>query len=286
LALFSCRDKEIKSDASGTFESSSTIVSTEASGKILALDVNEGDVLRQGQLVGYVDSAQLHLSKLQLLQNKKAILSGRPDKRAQSESLESQIENAISDRDRIQNLVKGGIASQKQLDDANAKITVLKSQLVGLQSNLSTTTVNLNEQGNNVQSQLGLIEDQIRRCKIVNPVNGTVLTKYVNTFEMTGVGKPLYEIADLSVLDLRAYITADQFAKVKIGDKVKVNVDAGGGKSKTYEGIVSWISDKAEFTPKTIQTKDERANRVYAIKIRVHNDGIIKIGMFGEVFFS
>jgi len=284
--FFSCKEKQNKSDAAGTFEATEIIVSAEQSGKILALNVNEGDLLQQDQLVGHIDSTHFYLSKLQLLQNKKTVLSGRPDTRVQSESLKSQIKTATSDKDRVENLVKGGVASQKQLDDANAKITVLESQLAALQSNLAISTVNLNEQGNNVVSQVDLIEEQLRKCKIINPVNGTVLTKYANAYEMTSVGKPLYEIADLSSLELRAYITADQFANVKIGDKVKVDIDAGAGNSRSYEGIVDWISDKAEFTPKTIQTKDERANRVYAIKMKVKNDGLIKIGMYGEVSFN
>jgi len=285
ILFLSCGEKLSKSDATGTFEATVTIVSAEGSGQILALNIHEGDSLTKGQLIGYLDSMSLHLSKMQLIQNKKTILSGRPDIRAQSESLQAQIENAKSDRDRIENLVKGGVATKRQLDDANSKIDVLQSQLLALKSNLSTTTTNLNEQGNSVVIQLAQIEDQLRKCSIINPTKGTVLVKYANAYEMASVGRPLYEIADLSEINLRAYITADQFSRVKIGSGAKVTVDAEGGKSKAYDGIVEWISDKAEFTPKTIQTRDERANRVYAIKIRVHNDGTLKIGMYGEVIF-
>jgi HlyD family secretion protein len=284
--VLSCNNKSSTNDASGTFEATETIVSAETNGKILALNIEEGDVIRQGQQVGYIDSMQLHLSRLQLIQSQKAILSGRPDKKSQVEALEKELENAQSERKRIENLVKGDVASQKQLDDADSRIAVIKAKIDALTNSLSTTTASMNEQGGTIAVQLAQVEDQLHKCTIVNPVNGTVLSKYANVYEMTAAGRPLYKIADLSVINLRAYITASQFAKVKIGDKVKVSVDAEEGKSKMYDGVVEWINNKAEFTPKTIQTKDERANLVYAIKIRVQNDGFLKIGMYGEVQLS
>jgi HlyD family secretion protein len=284
--IHSCSNKKNSNDASGTFEATETIVSAEANGKILALNFEEGDVLKQGQPVGNIDSTQLHLNRMQLLQNQKAILSGRPDTKSQLEALEKEHEYAISDRRRIENLVKGNVASPKQLDDADNKIAVLQSKIDAMKNTLSTTTSTLNEQGGTVAVQLAQVEDQLSKSTIINPVNGTVLNKYANVYEMTAVGRPLYKIADLSVIILRAYITADQFAKVKLGNKVKVSVDAEDGKQKTYDGVVEWINNKAEFTPKTIQTKDERANLVYAIKIKVQNDGLLKIGMYGEVLFN
>lgn len=284
--LFSCNNGDNANDASGTFEATETIVSAEANGKILALEITEGDVLKQGQQIGYIDSMQLHLSRMQLMQSQKAILSGRPDVKTQIESLQKELDNALSDKKRIENLVKGEVASQKQLDDANTRIAVLQSKIDAQKSILNTTTSTLNEQGNTIEIQLAQVEDQLRKCNIINPVNGTVLTKYSNAFEMTAAGKPLYKIADLSMIELRAYITSDQFSKVKLNDKVKVTVDAENGKSKSYDGIVNWINNKAEFTPKTIQTKNERANLVYAIKIKVQNDGLLKIGMYGEVLFN
>ncbi len=283
--FFSCKNNGLESDASGTFEATETVISAEAAGKILAFDIDEGDVLTAAQTIGYIDSTQLYLSKLQLQQNQKAILSGRPDTKVQLEALQKELDNALSDKQRIENLVKGNVASQKQLDDANTRIAILQSKIAATKSTLTTTTSTINEQSGTVAIQLASVEDQLRKCRIVNPVNGTVLTKYANAFEVTAPGKPLYKIADLTEMYLRAYITADQFAKAKIGDKVKVSIDAAEGNSKEYEGVVEWISNKSEFTPKTIQTKDERANLVYAMKIRVKNDGLIKIGMYGEVKF-
>ncbi|MGG7035778.1 MAG: HlyD family secretion protein [Flavobacterium sp.] len=285
IALFSCGKDENENRASGTFEATETIISAEANGKILKLNINEGDFLEQDQKIGYIDSTQLHLSKLQLKQNEKAILSGRPNSKVQIEALQKELENAIKDQKRIENLVKGGVASQKQLDDAHDRITILQSKIDVLKSQLATTTTNLTEQSGTVAVQLAQVEDQLKKCKIVNPISGTVLAKYANVYEMATIGKPIYKIADLSVIKLRAYITASQFAKIKIGDTVKVNVDTEDGKSKTYSGTVEWINSKAEFTPKTIQTKDERVNLVYAVKIRVKNDGTLKIGMYGDLVF-
>jgi HlyD family secretion protein len=284
--VVSCNTNKSTNDASGTFEATETIVSAEANGKILALNIEEGDVIKQGQQVGYIDSTQLHLSRMQLLQSQKAILSGRPDSKSQLEALQKELENAESDRKRIENLVKGGVASQKQLDDADNRVALIKSKIDASRNTLSTTTATINEQGGTVAVQLSQVEDQLHKCTIINPVNGTVLSKYANVYEVTAAGRPLYKIADLSVINLRSYITAGQFSKVKIGDKVKVIADAEEGKSKMYDGVVEWINNKAEFTPKTIQTKDERANLVYAIKVRVQNDGLLKIGMYGEVSFN
>lgn len=285
IALWSCGNEENTNSAYGTFEATETIVSAEANGKILELTINEGDQLETGQKVGYIDSTQLVLSKKQVMQNGKAILSGRPNIKIQIEASKEELENAITDKKRIENLVKGGVATQKQLDDANSKIAILQSKTEALKSQLSTTSNNLTEQSGTVGLQLAQIEDQLQKCKIINPVSGTVLTKYANVYEMAAIGKPIYKIADLSTIKLKAYITASQFAKIKIGDKVKVNSDTEDSNSKSYEGVVEWINSKAEFTPKTIQTKEERANLVYAIKIRVKNDGTLKIGMYGEVVF-
>lgn len=283
--LIACNNNKDKHDASGTFEATETIVSSEATGKIMSFSINEGDVLKQGQVTGYIDSTQLHLARLQLLQNRKAVLSGRPDVKTQIESLQKELDNALADKERIENLVKGQVASQKQLDDANMRIAVLQSKIEAQKSMLNITTSTLNEQGGTVDIQLAQVEDQLKKCNIVNPVNGTVLAKFANAYEMTSTGKPLYKIVDLSVIDLKAFITADQFAKAKLGQKVQVTVDDEGGKSRTYEGNIDWINDKAEFTPKTIQTKNERANLVYAVKIKVKNDGLLKIGMYGEMDF-
>ena len=283
--IVSCNNKNDLYDASGTFESTEIIVSSQANGQLVQFAVDEGDTLNAGAAVGYVDSTQLHLTKLQQLENQKAILAGRPDVQSQIHATQKQIDNTLLDKQRIENLVKGNVATQKQLDDVNSKLAVLQAQLAAQKSALNNTTTTLNEQGNAVTAQLALINDQLKKCVIVNPINGTVLASYANTSEVTAMGKPLYKIADMSVMELKAYITGDQFAKVKLGQKVKVLVDDGSSKYRTYEGEVDWISNKSEFTPKTIQTKNERANLVYAIKIKVKNDGYIKIGMYGEVKF-
>ena len=286
LMLASCKNDNDLYDASGTFEATETIVSAEANGKILELNLEEGESLKQGTQVGYIDSIQLHLTRLQLMQNRKAILSGRPDVTTQIESLQKELENAMNDKKRMENLVKGEVASQKQLDDANTRVSVLQSKIDAQKSILNTTTSTLTEQSNTVEFQLGQVEDQLRKCRIINPVAGTVLTKYANAFEMASVGKPLYKIADLSNMVLRAYISGNQLPNVKLNQKVKVSTDDGKGGYKETEGAISWINDKAEFMPKTIQTKDERANMVYAIKVKVQNDGAYKIGMYGEIKFQ
>jgi len=286
LALGACKKDDDGSDASGTFEATETIVSSEATGKIMAFAVNEGDQLKAGQVLGYVDSTQLHLQKLQLLQSRKAVLSGQPDIRTQLAALEDQLQNAITDKGRIENLVKGNVASQKQLDDANTRIAVLRSQIAAQQNALRTTSTTITEQGGTIGVQLQQVEDQLAKCRITSPVDGTVLATYSNPFEMTSVGRPLFKVADLTTVYLKAYITSDQFLKVKVGQPVRVLVDSGDGGTKTYTGDVDWISDRSEFTPKTIMTKNERANLVYAIKVKVKNDGLIKIGMYGEVAFA
>jgi HlyD family secretion protein len=285
ISITSCRENH-KYDASGSFEAIETIISAEVNGKILQLNISEGDQLEPGQIIGYIDSTQLHLNKMQLTQNKKALLSGRPATKIQTEALKQELANAVLDRDRTENLVKGGVASLKQLDDANSRVTTLQSKIDAQENSLQTTTSTLNEQGNTLDVQLNEINDQLRKCTITNPVKGTVLTKYAEQYEIAVMGKPLYKIADISTLVLRAYITGDQLHEVKIGQSVKVFTDDGKGGFKETSGVVTWINDKSEFTPKAIQTKNERANLVYAIKVNVKNDGYLKIGMYGEVMLN
>jgi HlyD family secretion protein len=286
VTIASCKEKTNNHDASGSFEAVETMVAAEASGKILQLSIEEGQELDSGKIVGYIDSMQLHLNKLQLKQNKVAILSGRPETSIQTEALKSELANAVLNRDRTANLVKGGVASQKQLDDQNAQIAILQSRINGQENSLHTTTSSLNEQGTSVDAQMKEINNQLQKCVIINPVKGTILTKYAEPYEMASLGRPLYKIADLSTIILRAYITGDQLQQVKLDQQVKVFTDDGKGGYKETSGIITWINDKAEFTPKTIQTKNERANLVYAIKVSVKNDGYLKIGMYGEVAWN
>ena len=285
LLLLSCTEESHEFDAAGNFEAVETLVSSEASGKILALDVMEGEILEKDQLVGYIDSTQLFLSKLQLEQNRKAILSGRPDIKIQLESLQKELANAITDRDRIENLVKGEVASQKQLDDANTRIEIIQSKIEAQKSVLTTSTNTLTEQSSTIEIQQAIIEDQLYKCRIINPVNGTVLTKYAEPFEMTSPGRPLYKIADLETMFIRIYISETQLSQIKIGQKVDVYTDISRKDFKKYDGTISWVSSRAEFTPKIVQTKEERVTLVYAVKVLVKNDGCLKIGMPGEVNF-
>lgn len=283
LLAVACNRNKIQHDASGTFEAVETIVSAEGNGRILALNVQEGDMPQGGTIVGYIDSTQLCLQRNVLVKNQKAIRAGMPDIRIQLQALEEELDNAVTDRNRIQVLVKGNVASQKQLDDANARVATLKAKTEAQRSMLQKNTGTLSQQEEAVQAQLNQLNDQILRCRILNPLSGTVLERYAEAGEHTGIGKPLYKIANLEYLSLRAYVTGDQYAQLKLGQTVKVFTDEGKDASKEYKGTIEWISNKAEFTPKTIQTKDERANLVYAIKIRVKNDGFLKIGMYGEM---
>jgi HlyD family secretion protein len=285
LSLTACNNNNTSFDATGTFEADEVIVSSEVAGRVLSFTVEEGQEIKKGTIIGYIDSTQLHLSKLQLQESRKAVLAGRPDTRTQIEATKKEIENAKIEKQRIENLVKGNVASPKQLDDINSKLAVLEARLAAQQNSLTTTTSTLNEQSNAIGIQLAMVEDQLKRCKLVNPINGTVLTKYVMENEMTMPGKALYKIADLSAVNLRAYVSGNQLPELKLGQQVEVLVDSADGEYKTYSGTVTWISDKAEFTPKTIQTKEERANLVYAVKISVKNDGFLKLGMYGEVNF-
>jgi len=281
--LVSCHPSGLQYDASGSFEAVETIISAEVTGQILQLRVEEGEELAAGQVVGQIDSTQLEAQKLQLMQNRTAILSARPESAVQTEALKKELASVVLDRDRTAKLVGGGVAAQKQLDDANAKVRTLEARISAQESSLQTTTSSLNEQGRTVEAQLALIDDQLAKCVITNPLKGTVLSKYAEQHEMATLGRSLYKIADLSQMTLRAYITGDQLPQVKLNQKVKVFTDDGKGGFKQAEGLVTWVSDKAEFTPKAIQTKTERANLVYAIKVRVRNDGTYKIGMYGEI---
>ena len=286
MSINSCKEEKKNYDASGSFEAVETLIAAEANGKLLQLNIEEGQQLDSGQVIGYIDSTQLHLNKLQLMQNKKAILSGRPEANVQVESLRTELANAVLDRKRTENLVKGGVASQKQLDDANAKIATLQARIKAQESSLQISTSSINEQSSTVDVQMKEINDQLTKCIIANPVKGTVLTKYAEQYEMAVLGKPLYKIADLSTIVLRAYITGDQLQQVKVGQQVKVYTDDGKGGFKETTGVITWINDRSEFTPKTIQTKNERANLVYAIKVSIKNDGYYKIGMYGQVSWN
>jgi len=281
--FISCGKSKDDADASGTFEATEVIVSAEASGKILSFEVEEGEILTANQQVGTIDSTQLYLRKQQILSSKKSLQSRRPDVKKQIAAIEQQIITAKTERKRVENLLKANAANKKQLDDVNAQIALLEKQLDAQKTALETTNQGITEDSEGVLLQVAQIEDQLHKCKIVSPIAGTVLLKYAEMGEVAAPGKALFKIADTNNMILRAYITADQLTKIKVGQKVIISTDFGKDDSKQFDGTVAWIANKAEFTPKTIQTRDERANLVYSVKINVKNDGYLKIGMYGDL---
>lgn len=285
ITLGACSNGDNQFDATGNFEAEEVIVSAEALGKILQFNVEEGQTLKAHEIVGYVDTLQLYLKKKQLESSVNAVLASQPNASTQLATIQEQLITAKKERDRFERLLKADAATQKQVDDINAQIALLEKQYNALQSTLNTTNQSLQSEVIPIKIQIEQIEDMIHKSVITNPIAGTVLVKYAEQDEVTGPGKGLYKIADLSTIILRAYISGNQLSSVKLGQKVEVMVDDIDEAFKKYEGETVWISDKAEFTPKTIQTKEERANLVYAIKIKVKNDGFLKIGMYGEVKF-
>lgn len=281
LIVSACGSPTPTYDATGTFEATEVIVSSEAAGKLLQLTVEEGTQLKAGEEVGLVDTVQLYLKKLQLEASMKSVESQRPDLAKQIAATKQQIATAQREKKRVENLLAAGAANQKQLDDWDAQIALFERQLVAQESSLRNSTNSLTEQGNSVGIQVAQMEDQLNKCHIQSPISGTVLAKYAEAGELATVGKPLFKVGDIDRMHLRAYITSEQLAQVKLGDKVTVYSDYGNSEQKAYPGVVTWISDRSEFTPKTILTKNERANLVYAVKIAVDNDGALKIGMYG-----
>lgn len=286
LMLSACGSGMPDYDATGTFEATEVIVSAEAAGKLLQLDAEEGTRLRSGEEIGLIDTVQLYLKKLQLEASMKSVENQRPDLAKQIAATKQQIATAKREKKRVENLLAAGAANQKQLDDWDAQVALLERQLVAQESSLRNSTNSLTEQGNSVAIQVAQVEDQLQKCHIQSPIEGTVLAKYVEAGELAAIGKPLFKVAEINRMYLRAYITSEQLSQVKLGDKVTVYSDYGNSEQKPYSGVITWISDRSEFTPKTILTKNERANLVYAVKIAVENDGELKIGMYGGVKFD
>jgi HlyD family secretion protein len=298
--LASCNGNGNDFDASGTFEAEETIVSAEASGKILSLHIEEGMNVSKDTVVGTIDAENIALQKEQVEASIQALGERTADVTPQVKMLQSQLgvqqsrlNNLQHERTRTQNLVRADAATQKQLDDINAAIDQLQKEMNVTQQQINVQRSNISTQNRSILSEskplskrAAQLEDQLQKANIVNPVMGTVLTKYAEEGEITSAGKALYKIADLSTLTLRAYVSGSQLPQIKLGQQVKVLVDDGKDKYRELTGTITWISDKAEFTPKTIQTKEERANLVYAIKVKVKNDGYLKIGMYGEVKFK
>lgn len=286
LFLAACNRGDGDFDATGTFEATEILVSSEANGKIMELNIEEGDRLDAGALIGYVDSTQLYLKKMQLSAGLRSVDIRKPDIRKQIAALEQQIATARTEQQRMENLVKAKAGNQKQVDDIVNNIKYLQKQLDAQYSTLNKTTGGADAEAEGILYQIMQLDDQLQKSRIVNPQAGTVLVKYAEPGEVTAAGKPLYKIADTDLLYLRAYITSDQLSTLKQGQTVRVFADYGEDDRREYPGTITWISDKSEFTPKGIQTKDERANLVYAIKIAVKNDGYLKIGQYGETVFE
>jgi len=282
VLIAGCSNEKQKSDAYGNFEAVETVVSSESSGKLYELNVEEGQIIEANKIVGYIDTSQLYLKKLQLSQQKNTTRTKFKNVSAQISVLQEQKRVAIREKERIERLLKDNAATGKQLDDINGSIDVINKQISSIDIQNSTT----NEELKGYDVQIKQVMDQLEKCDITNPVKGTVIMKFAEQGEIVNFGKPLYKIADISVMELRVYVSGTQLPEIKIGQKVKVLIDDGKSNFKTLEGEISWISSKAEFTPKIIQTKEERVNLVYAVKVRVNNDGSLKIGMPGEIMFK
>jgi len=295
----SCAKNNGAFDAQGVFEAEEVMVSSELPGKLLAFDVNEGDSLMINQAVGFIDSVGLLLQREQLRATLNSLNQKIFDPNPQIELFKKQYEvqsvqlkNLLFEKNRIQELLKSDAATRKQLDDlifqiesVEKQMKVTQQQIAVQQNNTGTQNRSILSESDPIKKRIEQVEDQLKKATIVNPINGVVLTSYAEAGEIVGAGKPLYKIADLSTITLRVYVTGDQLPKLKIAQTVKVSIDKDKDAYTVYDGKIAAIASKAEFTPKTIQTKDERANLVYAVKILVKNDGLIKIGMYGEVKF-
>ena len=286
FVLGACTSQEEQYDASGIFETTEVIVSAKGTGELQSFQVEEGQAVRQGEVLGWIDTLQLSLKDRQLAASLLATESKRLDEKRQVAHLRQQIENLQREKERFTTLLNAKATTAKQVDDIDYQIKVLQNQLVATQEQINSSNSSLSRQSESIQAQRAQMEDQIRNAMISSPITGTVLTKYAEQGEFAVPGKALFKVADVSQMKLRAYITADQLTQLQIGQAVAVYADRGITDRKRYVGRVVWIADKAEFTPKTIQTRNERANLVYAVKIAVENDGFIKRGMYGEVRFE
>lgn len=282
LLLFSC-NRGNDFDATGTFEATETTLSAEATGKIITFDAEEGATVREGQLLGCIDSTTLVLQREVLKKQQAALLASRPDVQKQVAALRAQIAKQETELARIKKMRAGGAATGKQVDDAESQLLVLQSNLDATLQTLHSSAATVDGNAAALEAQMRLLDDQIAHCRIVAPADGTVLVRYVQRGEMVALGKPILKVADLEQVYLRAYFTSDQLAHVKLGQEVTIVADFGGSEQHRYKGTVTWIASESEFTPKGIQTRNSRANLVYAAKIAVKNDGRLKIGLYGEV---
>ena len=285
LLLAACGNSEKEYDATGTFEATETTVSAEQNGTLLTFAINEGDEIEAGSEVGLIDTTQTWLKLQQARATQEVYQSQKPDMEKQTSATRQQLAKAQAEQQRYKELVADGAAPSKMLDDATNHVQVLQRQLAAQLSSLSTNTNALSKQMAATEVQIDQLRDQLHKCHIKAPLKGTVLEKYAERGEFVAVGKPLFKMADMEQVYIRAYVTSAQLQSIRTGQQVKVFADYGDGKKQEYDGTISWISSRSEFTPKTILTDDERADLVYAVKVRVKNDGFIKIGMYGEVKF-
>lgn len=279
----SCSSHKNDSYATGTFDASEIIVSSEVAGMILRFDVNEGSVLTKGMLIANIDSTQYYLQKQQLIQNIAALKANIPAVSTQLAPLKEQLEKQRQEQKRLLNLHAEHAATDKQLDDINSAVNVLEKQLAAQENSLRKSVSSVDAQIAALYTQVEQVDDRLKKCRILAPIDGTVLSKYAQEGELSAAGKPLLKIADVGNVFLKAYLTSDQLIDVRLGQELTVRADFGGGNYRSYKGKISWISDKSEFTPKNIVSSNDRANMVYAIKIAVQNDGYIKLGMYGDV---
>ena len=281
LALFSCKGQEDMADASGNFEADELIISAESQGRILVFGLEEGAELIMGEQSVLVDTTQLHLKKLQLESGRASLNSRIRTFRAQVKVSRVQMDNLLREKQRIDRMAEGGAATSKQQDDIDGQIALLEAQISATESQEATVFA----EQKTLEVQILQVDDQLFKCSVRNPIDGVLLTKYKHEGEMAAPGQPLYKMANLKKLILRAYVSGNQLSEVKVGEKVKVLYDSSDGRAETT-GTLSWVASRAEFTPKIIQTREERVNLVYAVKVLVVNDGSLKIGMPGELEFQ
>lgn len=285
IAIASCSNNDNTADAYGHFEAREIVVSAEANGQILKLELEEGAVLKAGQMIGLIDTTTLALQRAQLLASMGTVRKKTQDPNPQIKVLEEQRRSLEREKARVEALLKEDAALPKQLDDIMGQIDVLDEQIRAAKANADRFNEAVLAETDPLTAQLRLLNEQISRCYVKNPIDGTVILQWAEAGELANIGKPLYKIADLRHMELRAYVSGDQLSAVKLGQQVTVSFDTGKEEMQSLPGTVSWISSQAEFTPKIVQTKEERVNLVYAVKIAVENDGSAKIGMPGEVTF-
>ena len=284
--FFSCKKEKNPADAYGVFEATEIIVSAENNGKLLEFNVEEGATYHAGDLLGCIDTSDLCLQRQQLEASIRSAIASRPDIPSQLNTLEAQLQTLEKERLRVSTLVEANAATTKQLDDVDAQIRITKSQIAATKSTLNTQSAAIMENVEAMRSQLARLNNGIEKCRITAPITGTVLKKFIEPNELAYQGKPLFKIADVTNMSIKVYVSEDMLSSIKMGQSAEIHIDSENGQQKTYEGTVQWISQKAEFTPKMIQTKKERVNMVYAVKIRFKNDGSAKIGMPGDVIFK